>query len=31
MNRQTDLTPEERRRVSEERMKAVMKDLRTEV
>lgn len=31
MRRQTDLTPEERRRVSEERMKAVMKDLRTEI
>lgn len=28
---QTDLTPEERRRVSEARMQAVMKDIRTEV
>lgn len=31
LRRQTNLTPEERRRVSEERMQAVMKDLRTEV
>lgn len=31
MNRQTNLTPEERRRVSEERMKAVMKDIRKEL
>ena len=30
-NIQTNLTPEERRRISEERMKAVMKDIRMEV
>lgn len=31
LNRQTDLTPEERRRISEARMESVMKDIRTEV
>ena len=31
MNRQSDLTPEERRRISEERMQSVMKDIRKEL